>query len=203
MLRELPYGELERVARARVADDLADIASSDVIDAKGRKRVTGMRASIEASASTTRDDLFYALLAKEYVLACRKAAPIATVAAKRYLAKRTIQNALTEARNRKTAYRPTRARQAGRRVDATGKEDLERRLHVSTAGSIKQAPNGTWTLAVDVPATNGSKRQQVRRRGFATKREAQAELTTILSGVQEGTFVKPSKLTFGQYLNTR
>jgi integrase len=74
---------------------------------------------------------------------------------------------------------------------------------VSTAGSIKKQPNGTWTVVVDVPATNGSKRQQLRRRGFATKGEAQAELTTILSTVQEGTFVKPSKLTFGQYLSTR
>ena len=48
---------------------------------------------------------------------------------------------------------------------------------MSTAGSIKQQPNGTWSFVVDVPSPNGG-RQQLRRRGFPTKKAAQAELTS-------------------------
>lgn len=73
---------------------------------------------------------------------------------------------------------------------------------MSTAGSIKQQPNGTWSFVVDVPAPNGG-RQQLRHRGFKTKREAQAELTAVLGDVQEGSYVRPSKLTFGVYLRDR
>jgi integrase len=73
---------------------------------------------------------------------------------------------------------------------------------MTTAGSIKQQANGSWSLVVDVPTTDG-KRRQLRRRGFATKREAQAELTAVLSDVQQGSFVRPSKLTFGHYLADR
>jgi len=42
---------------------------------------------------------------------------------------------------------------------------------MSTAGSIKQQPNGTWAFVVDVPSPNVG-RQQLRRRGFATKKAA-------------------------------
>ena len=73
---------------------------------------------------------------------------------------------------------------------------------MSTAGSIKQQPNGTWVFVVDVPAPNGGRRQ-LRRRGFATKKEAQAELTTVLGDVQEGNYVRPSRMTFGAYLTDR
>jgi integrase len=73
---------------------------------------------------------------------------------------------------------------------------------MSTAGSIKRQANGTWALVVDVP-TAGGKRQQVRRRGFATKKEAQAEVTRLLGDVQQGSYVRPSKLTFGRYLTER
>ena len=73
---------------------------------------------------------------------------------------------------------------------------------MSTAGSIKQVANGTWGFVVDVPATNGA-RHQLRRRGFRTKREAQASLSTILADVHSGTFVAPSKMTFGHFLVDR
>jgi hypothetical protein len=71
---------------------------------------------------------------------------------------------------------------------------------MSTAGSIKQQANGTWSFVVDVPGPNG-KRQQLRRRGFPTKKEAQTELTNVLSKVQTGSYVRPSKLTFGVFLS--
>ena len=54
---------------------------------------------------------------------------------------------------------------------------------MSTAGSITRASNGTWSFVVDVPGANG-KRRQVRRRGFVTKKEAQAELSAVLYEVQ-------------------
>jgi integrase len=47
---------------------------------------------------------------------------------------------------------------------------------VSRSGSIKQADDGSWYFVVDI-APSGGARKQVRRRGFRTKREAQAELT--------------------------
>ena len=43
-------------------------------------------------------------------------------------------------------------------------------------------------------------RKQVRRRGFATKEEAQAELDGLLERGRGGTFVEASKQTVGQYL---
>jgi integrase len=73
---------------------------------------------------------------------------------------------------------------------------------MSTAGSIRQQPNGTWTFVVDIPAANGS-RQQLRRRGFPTKKAAQAELTSVLGDTQEGSYVRPSRMTFGAYLRDR
>ncbi len=73
---------------------------------------------------------------------------------------------------------------------------------MSTAGSISRASNGTWTFVVDVPGANG-KRRQVRRRGFATKKEAQAELAAVLYEVQRGSYVRPSRMTLATYLLDR
>ena len=73
---------------------------------------------------------------------------------------------------------------------------------MSTAGSIRQAGNGTWGFVVDVPSTNGERRQ-LRRRGFSTKREAQATLSAVLADVNSGGFVRPSKMTFGRFLVER
>jgi hypothetical protein len=65
---------------------------------------------------------------------------------------------------------------------------------VSRSGSIKHAKDGSWFFVVDI-APSGGTRKQVRRRGFRTKREAQAELTRSLHSLGEGTFVEPSRLT--------
>lgn len=69
---------------------------------------------------------------------------------------------------------------------------------MSRAGSIKKAADGTWFFVVDT-AAEGAPRKQVRRRGFRTKAEAQAELNRVLHGVQEGTFVEPSKVTVAEW----
>ena len=44
-------------------------------------------------------------------------------------------------------------------------------------------------------------RRPLRRRGFPTRREAQAALTELLASLQRSTFVKPERLTVGDYLH--
>ncbi len=56
----------------------------------------------------------------------------------------------------------------------------------------------TWTVRYDEPGADG--RRQRRRGGFATRREAQAFLTDTLARVGDGSYVAPSKLTVGQWL---
>jgi integrase len=65
-------------------------------------------------------------------------------------------------------------------------------------GSVKQAANGTWYLIVDIG--NPGERKQTRRRGFATKKAAQAELTRILGSLEQRTYVAPKRQTVGQFL---
>lgn len=74
-------------------------------------------------------------------------------------------------------------------------------------GSVKQAENGTWGFVVDLDGEDiGSdgkpKRRQTRRRGFATKRAAQAELTRILTSIEKVEYVAPSRQTVREYLET-
>jgi integrase len=70
---------------------------------------------------------------------------------------------------------------------------------MSTQGSVKQDKSGRWCFVVDAPSPDG-KRHQLRRRGFKTKKDAQAELTKVLGEVQRGTFVTPVNLTVRAYL---
>ena len=71
---------------------------------------------------------------------------------------------------------------------------------MSRAGSVRKESNGTWTLVVDLPGgTSG--RRQVRRRGFPSRREAQAALTLLLASVQQGSFVKRDRMTVEDYLS--
>jgi integrase len=57
-------------------------------------------------------------------------------------------------------------------------------------------------FVADVPR-RGGKRQQIRQRGFATKREAQQALTSKLVEIDSGAFVQHSTLRFGDYLEQR
>jgi integrase len=63
---------------------------------------------------------------------------------------------------------------------------------------VKQEPNGTWSLVVDVGS--GSDRRQTRRRGFATRKAAQAELTRLLSTLEQQTYVPPTRQTVAEFL---
>lgn len=68
----------------------------------------------------------------------------------------------------------------------------------ASRGSIKKDASGRWYFVVDLPS--GDKRRQVRRRGFLTKDDAQAELDALRGSVKAGTFVEPAKTTLAQYL---
>jgi integrase len=75
-------------------------------------------------------------------------------------------------------------------------------------GSVKQAPNGTWLYVMDVPSTelgpNGKpKRKQTRRRGFKSRRDAQAALTTALRSLAEQTYIAPKRETLAAFLTDR
>ncbi len=65
---------------------------------------------------------------------------------------------------------------------------------------IKKNSAGRWGFVVDVAPPGTSKRRQLRRRGFETKGEAQAELNDILTEVQAGAYVRPTKVTTSDFL---
>lgn len=72
-------------------------------------------------------------------------------------------------------------------------------------GSVKQADNGTWYFIIDVPSSelgpNGKpKRKQTRRRGFKTRKAAQAELTRVLGTLDQQSYVAPQNLTLREFL---
>ena len=59
-------------------------------------------------------------------------------------------------------------------------------------GSVRKDPRrGTWTAVVHTAEVGSTARQQVRRRGFATEREAQRALTTVVAELDQGTYVRP------------
>jgi integrase len=64
----------------------------------------------------------------------------------------------------------------------------------------KDAKRGTWYFIVDLPPVAG-KRQQLKRRGFATKRLATAAESDVVSDVRRGSFVRPIRGTVEEYLN--
>lgn len=69
-------------------------------------------------------------------------------------------------------------------------------------GHIKQRSKGSWTIVVDVgkhPETG--KRQQRWHTIRGTKRDAQRALREMLTSVEAGTYVKPTKLDLGEWLN--
>ncbi|WP_018639730.1 site-specific integrase [Parafrankia elaeagni] len=69
-------------------------------------------------------------------------------------------------------------------------------------GSVRRDASGKWFFVVDITAPGGPRRQ-ARRRGFATKKAAQAALTEFLGKLAAGAYVEPSRLTVQEYLDTR
>jgi integrase len=69
-------------------------------------------------------------------------------------------------------------------------------------GSVrKDTRRGTWTVVVDTADVGSTARQQVRRRGFTSEREAQRALTTVVAQLDAGTYVRPDlKTTLTEYV---
>jgi hypothetical protein len=64
---------------------------------------------------------------------------------------------------------------------------------------VRQHENGTWFFIVDVADADG-RRRQTRRRGYATRREAQTAMTSLLSDLDKGVYVSPSRQTLKAFL---
>src|SRR5688572_12539321 len=72
--------------------------------------------------------------------------------------------------------------------------------HRGTTVTVSRATKrGTWMFVVDVRKAGG-KRQQVKRRGVPTKKEAAEAEASVIAENSRGTFVRPSRVTLGRYL---
>ena len=68
-------------------------------------------------------------------------------------------------------------------------------------GHIRQRSKGSWAIVVDVgrdPQTGKRKQQWQTVKG--TKKDAERELRAVLTRLEAGAYVKPTKLTVGEYL---
>ena len=67
-------------------------------------------------------------------------------------------------------------------------------------GHLTKRSKGSWTIVLDVGADGKRKQRWITVRG--TKREAEAKLAELIRDTNEGSFVEPSKITFGSWLET-
>ena len=67
-------------------------------------------------------------------------------------------------------------------------------------GTIKQRSPGSYTLILDLPRERGEKRKQKWITFRGTKREAQVELAAVITEMNKGAYVDPSKLTLSQWI---
>lgn len=85
----------------------------------------------------------------------------------------------------------------------TAQLGTSRRL-LTMKGSVKKnKKTGKYYYTVDIgiDCLTG-KRKQKKKRGFITKKEAENALTKLLSEVHIGTYLEPSKLLYGEYLES-
>ena len=66
-------------------------------------------------------------------------------------------------------------------------------------GSVRQDDNSTWSYTVDLTLP-GSQRRQTRKRGFLTRKVAQAALTETLAKLQDQSYVPPSRLALRTFI---
>jgi len=71
-------------------------------------------------------------------------------------------------------------------------------------GAIRKprTPGAAWSYRIDLGFDDAGKRRQRQVGNFATKREAQSALNEALAGLQQGTYVAPSKQTVREFLDT-
>ena len=61
--------------------------------------------------------------------------------------------------------------------------------------------HGSWFFIHDLPPDASGKRRQARKGGFATEREARKALNDALSRIDQGSYVKPTRQSVGEYLD--
>ena len=72
---------------------------------------------------------------------------------------------------------------------------------VAMKGHVRQRSKGSWSIVIDVGRDPQSgKRRQQWHTVHGTKREAEAKLRELLQSVERGGYVKPGRLTLGEYL---
>ena len=67
-------------------------------------------------------------------------------------------------------------------------------------GYIRKRGKNSWQLIFDLPRDADGKRKQARRTVHGTKREADSKLRELVSGVEKGDYVTPSKESVGEFL---
>lgn len=68
-------------------------------------------------------------------------------------------------------------------------------------GHIYKRAKGTWTIVYDLPADSiTGKRQQKSQTISGTKRDAEHTLREVLQSLENGAYVKPNKITLGDWL---
>ncbi len=69
-------------------------------------------------------------------------------------------------------------------------------------GHIYQRAKGSWTIVYDLPADAVTgKRRQKSQTMKGTKRDAERVLREVLISLERGSYVKPNKITLGEWLN--
>ena len=68
-------------------------------------------------------------------------------------------------------------------------------------GHIRERSPGHWAIILDVPDPQTGKRRRKWHSFKGTKREAQIESARLISAVQTGTYLEPSKTTLAAYLD--
>ncbi len=69
-------------------------------------------------------------------------------------------------------------------------------------GHLRKRSKGAWTIVLDVGTDADGKRKQRWITVKGSKREAEAKLAKLVKAANEGSFVEPSKITFGDWLET-
>ncbi len=69
-------------------------------------------------------------------------------------------------------------------------------------GHIYQRAKGSWTIVYDLPMdTTTGKRRQKSQTVKGTKRDAERALREVLVSIEQGSYVKPNKITLGEWLD--
>ena len=69
-----------------------------------------------------------------------------------------------------------------------------------TSRMLKRTGKRVWDVVVEFPRDPEGKRRRLVRRGFRTRREAEAKLATVLDSLGRGSFVEPDRVRTGEYL---